>query len=288
MTRRTLALLMAAAALAQPAAARDVDELLRAAAGPARDAASTPDLRGLSPGTLEQTLTPEGLPLVVVRPAAPRATVILAHGCAGPSVRRDAIWASRLAEAGYASVAFDSWAWRGIPGGVCRTAAVSGDERVREVTLVMAWLRAQSWPRGPVFVMGWSLGGTTALATAREGLGIARAVAMYPWCDRHHGRPVVPVHIHIGEADDWTPAARCRGLVDGPFGGAGRLWLYPGAFHDFDLFVEQDLRVQGLGERGEVTARRLKTDAAARELAVARVLAFFNDGLAATSTASPP
>ena len=38
--------------------------------------------------------------------------------------------------------------------------------------------------------------------------------------------------VHIGEADDWTPAAPCRTLVEAQK--AVRLFTYPGAYHGFD------------------------------------------------------
>ncbi len=229
-------------------------------------------------GWFEQGQTAEGLPFELLRSSGNKGTVILAHGCAGPSMMRDRGWATALANAGFNTVAFDSWAWRGIPGGVCRDNRVSGEDRTKEVELTMAHLKLQSWHAGPIHLLGWSHGGTLALQVSKLGLGVSKAVAMYPWCERQFANPQIPVQIHIGAADDWTPAYRCSGLYWSFVGKSlGTLFEYPGAFHDFDMFLERDFTVQGLGERGMVTSRRLKTDAKARDLAVQRVVAFFAD-----------
>jgi dienelactone hydrolase len=281
MTKRILALLAftLCTGLVTAAAPADIDAQLFAMGGRPHDvAARGADLSGLTQATAERAVTAEGLPLDVLRIEASRGTVILAHGCSGPTPARDGVWAGQLAQAGFATVAFDSWAWRGIPGGVCQTSAVNGEQRTAEVKLVVAWLQRQPWHRGRIFLLGWSHGGITALASSVQGLGLARAVAMYPWCERHFANPVIPVQIHIGTADDWTPASRCAGLYTVLWGRSlGTMHLYDGAFHDFDRFELIDRRYIGLGERGELQPRRLKTDPAARTLAVERVIAFFRD-----------
>jgi dienelactone hydrolase len=227
-------------------------------------------------GWFEQGQTPEGLPFELLRSVTSQGTVILAHGCGGPFAVRDRGWATALANAGFNTVAFDSWAWRGIPGGVCRDNRVSGEERTKEVELMVAHLKSQAWHSGPIHLLGWSHGGTLALQVSRLGLGITKAVAMYPWCEPQFANPKIPVQIHIGGADDWTPAYRCAGLYSSFFGKSqGTLFEYPGAYHDFDMFMDRDFTTQGRGERGIVTSRRLKTDAQARDLAVQRVVAFF-------------
>ena len=101
-----------------------------------------------------------------------------------------------------------------------------------------------------IALLGWSNGAMAALATVAHHTrsrppGLAHdfrtAVAFYPrrqpTLDRADWMPpVAPVHIFIGELDDWTPSEECAELVkvakaaNAPMD----LMLYPGAFHDFD------------------------------------------------------
>jgi dienelactone hydrolase len=66
------------------------------------------------------------------------------------------------------------------------------------------------------------------------------AVAFYPWCLPGLGQLNAPLLILIGEADDWTPASRCRDMLihserlGGKMDHGVTLRLYPGAHHGFD------------------------------------------------------
>lgn len=229
----------------------------------------------------EWTRTTEGLPLEVLKAGeGARGTVILAHGCNGPSQQVDAAWALLLRDEGFNTVGFDSWQFRKVSGGVCTTYAVTGDDRVKEVELTVKWIKEQSWHNGPIFLIGWSHGGITALAASiKENLGIAKIVAIYPRCRNWYSRPVVPTQIHIGEEDDWTPAYHCKGLYEGLFHKSknGELFLYKGAHHDYDRSVNSDSLFMGIGDTGAVTPHRLKSDPVARELTIKRVMAFFKE-----------
>ncbi len=57
-----------------------------------------------------------------------------------------------------------------------------------------------------------------------------------------------PTLVLIGEADDWTPAERCRDMVahSRPDGAAIALTVYPGAHHAFDV-VELKPGTRSLG-----------------------------------------
>ena len=94
-------------------------------------------------------------------------------------------------------------------------------------------------------LLGWSNGGMTVLSaisahTHARPAALAHdfrvAVAFYPGCKPTLERddwapPVAPLHLLIGESDDWTPAAECLALAQRtPID----LVVYPGAFHDFD------------------------------------------------------
>jgi dienelactone hydrolase len=55
---------------------------------------------------------------------------------------------------------------------------------------------------------------------------------------------VRPLLVLIGDADDWTPAARCEAMVSAltARGADASIVLYPGAYHYFDV-EEQPLTV---------------------------------------------
>ncbi len=279
--KRLSTLLLLAAGTVWPAQAQpSIDDLLFAAGG-----------RGDRPGDVgtsseplaefERARTAEGLPLQVMLPNGPSAaTVILAHGCGGYAPGREVPWARAFRARGMAAVTFDSWGFRAMDGGVCQTDAITGDQRVEDVKLVVRYLKEQHWHRGPIYIIGWSHGGQTALkASTIPGL-VDKAVAIYPWCEKHHAYAVVPTQIHMGGADNWTPAYRCSALYGGLFGlGAnpnGRYYEYAGAYHDFDRWMPLDKTYDGRGEGGRIEPRRQKTDPEARALTERRVLEFFS------------
>ena len=97
-----------------------------------------------------------------------------------------------------------------------------------------------------VGIMGWSLGGGVTLFSAWEPLkksiesqySFSAHLALYPPCivqptNLNFGE--VPIHILIGEHDNWTPAEACVELVNG-FSSPKNIGLtiYPGAHHSFD------------------------------------------------------
>ncbi|HEX4994939.1 MAG TPA: dienelactone hydrolase family protein, partial [Methylomirabilota bacterium] len=90
--------------------------------------------------------------------------------------------------------------------------------------------------------------------------GFAAGVGVYPGgCFSLVKEQVVrPLLVLIGEADDWTPAAKCREMVEAMRGrGAdATIVVYPGAYHYFDVEgqrlevlaqVENDNRPGGFG-----------------------------------------
>jgi dienelactone hydrolase len=232
------------------------------------------------PAQAFETAATGGLPLRVLRSeaAAPAPTVLLAHGCAGPAKERDDPFARELAFRGFNAVQFDSWTFRGLPGGVCATNAVHAEQRLADLRLAIAWVREQPWHHGDIHLVGWSHGGILALhaSTQDPALGLSRVVAFYPWCERYYGDPKVPTQIHMGEKDDWTPAWRCRSLYRGLLGHhpLGEYVEYPGAYHGFDRADGADVLVSGMGEYGMVSKRRIKADPAQRSAAYRRVVEF--------------
>jgi dienelactone hydrolase len=96
-----------------------------------------------------------------------------------------------------------------------------------------------------IAVIGFSAGGIAALSIAQahdfelfegEGeYGYKAAVAFYPYCmpGNMMKRPTL---VLIGELDDWTPAASCRGIeARRSEGNPVKLVVYPGAYHSFDV-----------------------------------------------------
>jgi len=183
-------------------------------------------------------------------PASPSANpappaMILLHGCGGPWPLRDNQWRDRFLAAGQPVLLPDSFGSRSL-GSQCATArrTVSpGRERRTDTVAAATWLSQQpGTPAGGAVVMGWSNGGSTVLAAARQGVmppGLVRGyVALYPGCAdvarRQDWAPAAPLLIMMGEADDWTPAEPCRTLA-ARFPDRITLVLVPGAYHDFDV-----------------------------------------------------
>lgn len=230
----------------------------------------------------------------LLRPSGSRArtpAIVLMHGCGGPvtpsgRIRpRERAWMERFAQAGYASLLVDSFNPRGVRS-TCGTPTkgLSGEEdRPFDAYAALRWLKARGDIDGArIALMGWSHGGTSVLSAASQGnverLGreagrFRLVVSFYPGCRllaRTDYRAGLPLLVHLGEADDWTPVRHCQTLARKvrANGGAIRTFLYPGAHHGFDL------------PSGEVRERRLSSgrvvhsgaDPAARDLAIARTL----------------
>ncbi len=218
------------------------------------------------------------LPTTITAPA-----VVALHGCAGPLPRRDDGWARFLAARGHAVLLPDSFASRGLKP-ECRQSSHGADAygpRRGDALAAAAWMQAQRFtPAGGVFLLGWSDGGTTVLAALNNPpFGLLRgAVAFYPACTRTAKtpgwRPVAPLLILIGAADDWTPPAPCQALAARHPNIA--LTLYPGAYHDFDVPDDPVHELTGLPftRSGNGTAHAGENPAA-RAAAHAAVPAFF-------------
>jgi dienelactone hydrolase len=178
--------------------------------------------------------------------AAPAAAVVVLHGCdgVGPHYRE---WARRLAGWGYAALLIDSFGPRGFKEVCNQGLLVPPEAQARDAFDGAAYLRTALAVRAQrVGVIGFSHGGWAVLKAVLAGLvrhpgepPFAAAVAYYPGCDPRDppGHPLeTDTLILIGDADDWTPAARCarwRAAVQ-TNGHVLQMKIYPGARHSFD------------------------------------------------------
>lgn len=206
----------------------------------------------------------------------PFPAIVLLHGCGGIQPKRDHRWAERLAGWGYVTLQVDSFRPRGLSN-VCtysgREATDILQKRVTDGYDAKRYLAGLPFvDRSRIAVMGWSHGGITTLQILYQKTDdpFRAAVAFYPSCRRMLTGLSAPLLILIGEADDWTPAARCVEMM--PKGQAASevtLQVYPGAYHGFDTL---DANTNVRGSRG---MHHLQYDPAAEADAVIRVRAFF-------------
>lgn len=220
---------------------------------------------------------PASIEATLVRPAGhgPFPAVVQLHGCAGVEAQSFR-WARWLADRGYVALVVDSFGPRGIKGD-CRSGPDDPpiSARFDDAFGALRYLQSLDYVRGDrVAAIGWSQGGVYAMAAVngpslerarRRGValpaaGFAAAVGVYPGgCFSLVREQVVrPLLVLIGEADDWTPAAKCREMVEAMRGrGAdATIVAYPGAYHYFDVegqrhevlaHVENDSRPGGSG-----------------------------------------
>jgi dienelactone hydrolase len=255
------------------------------------------DLTGGAPTAIDGWLMrPEG--------AGPFPAVVLLHGCAGLYTKtgnelahRDREYAERFVKEGYVALLPDSFSARGASE-ICshheRTIRPAY-ERNRDAYGALVWLEHQPFVRADrVGLLGWSNGGITVLAavaqkTHSRPADLAHdfrvAVAFYPDCRQTLSRqdwapPVAPLHILIGEVDDWTPAGPCLTLVNEARANGAILDIvvYPGAYHDFDD-PEMPVHVRHNVATTESGTATIGMNPAARADAIERVSRIFRDAL---------
>jgi dienelactone hydrolase len=223
----------------------------------------------------------EGVPVKVLYSANKQSqgTVILMHGCGGASPKED-FWAKKFSEWGFDAVIIDSWGYHNVPWMYACKNFVDPRVRLKELYITADWIRKQPWNTGKVFMIGYSHGGIVAVQASKNlpTKGIDKAVAFYPYCwPSDHTEPKIPTQVHIGSADDWTPASRCRGMYDSWFKKYtnGEYYEYPGVYHNFD--TDQDRQIVGMGEGSRLQLRTLRGDKEATKLAYKRTVDFFKN-----------
>jgi dienelactone hydrolase len=226
------------------------------------------------------------LPAEILKPDGPGPfpAIVVLHDCSGLGPRSSGSprrWADQLVDKGYVAILPDSFTPRGHAGGICtvpplqRHGGVTPVDRANDAYATLTFLRTLPYvDANRIGVMGGSHGGASTLATmvapqAREH-GFLAAAALYPACAMNMGgwhtsltgdyAPVAPVHILIGELDDWTPAENCRRLAEAAqrSGHPVTIKVYPGAHHSFDSanpvrYVAARVNVNAPGKRGATT-----------------------------------
>jgi dienelactone hydrolase len=198
----------------------------------------------------------------------PGPTIILAHTCAGIIRPMDTDWANTIKSWGYNVVIPDSFNPRGVKETCLLPRTVSMTQRNEDISSVAEWVWKQSWHKGLIGLIGFSNGGWLVLEASNRPLTnkIAAMVAYYPWCDvKFHGKPKIPVQIHIGKQDSWTPAEQCE-----PLGSVVELNIYENAYHSFDRYAPRRVK-PGHGEKLHV----LEYNPMATKLAAERTKDFF-------------
>jgi len=220
---------------------------------------------------------PVAIGATLIRPAGPGPfpAVVQLHGCGGVDAQSFR-WARWLADRGYVALVVDSFGPRRLTGD-CRSGPDDPPITARfdDAFGALRYLQSQTYVRADrVAAIGWSQGGVYAMAVIngpslerarRRGVslpatGFAAGIGVYPGgCFSLVKEQVVrPLLVLIGEADDWTPAAKCREMVEAmrSRGADATIVTYPGAYHYFDVEgrrlevlaqVENDNRPGGFG-----------------------------------------
>ncbi|EHP41880.1 dienelactone hydrolase [Cupriavidus basilensis OR16] len=220
-------------------------------------------------------------PAELYRPegAGPFPAIVLLHGCdgVGPHYRT---WARRLTTWGYVVMLVDSFGPRNIKMVCNRGRDVPPELRAQDALAAADYLRALPEVRASrIGVIGFSHGGWTVLKSVLSsdaGVEVAHpftaAVAFYPGCETPRSSLLTDTLILIGDADDWTPVARCERWRDTVtrHDHTVDLIVYHGAMHGFD------------SERPPhaYAGHMVGQDSAAAREAIARTRAFFQDRLA--------
>ena len=150
-------------------------------------------------------------------------------------------------EEGFATFELNSFKSRGI------TSTVGSQDQVTIAAIILDSYRAleklakhSNIDKDKVAITGWSLGGGVTLFSAwmplkniiSKELSFAAHLAFYPPCffnPKKLSFTEAPMHILIGEDDNWTPATPCENLVDilSENSNIG-ITVYPNSHHGFD------------------------------------------------------
>jgi dienelactone hydrolase len=198
---------------------------------------------------------------------APRAAIVMMHGCSGLLARNGRFiplyraWARALLEKGYVVLVVDSATSRGF-GQTCSAGEPRRTmwlNRPKDAYAALGYLQAQPFVRADrIALLGWSQGGGVALLTINDksigrpptlATDFKAAVSFYPGAcsDTFQSKPYtqvepqgwttrVPLLALLGEADVWTPPAPCQAFLEAAKarGNPIEIKTYANAVHAFD------------------------------------------------------
>lgn len=176
----------------------------------------------------------------------PVPALVFMHGSGGKLLRHHR-YLELARKLGYATLQMDSFGPRGVTSTVGNQTNVTAAMMATDLLRALTFLADRSEiDADKIAVMGSSKGAIAALFASwspiREkvagDLDFAGYILLYPLCLAIEDGDVTknPVHIYIGEKDNWTPAAPCITLA-GDMKSRGLNWditLYEGAYHAFD------------------------------------------------------
>jgi dienelactone hydrolase len=170
----------------------------------------------------------------------PFPAVVVLHGCDGFGGHTVRI-ADTLRTWGYVALAIDSLGPRGF-NHHCGSFIL---EQAFDAYAALRFLAKQEYVAASrIAVLGQSMGGASTLSAIDRDMAaqyfverFAAAIAYYPGCDLAAATLTAPTLILMGEADDWTPADRCRNMATHtpPDSAPIELTIYPGVYHAFDV-----------------------------------------------------
>jgi len=152
----------------------------------------------------------------------PAPTVLVMHGCGGVDAHH-LQWANQLQQWGFNAVVIDSFTTRSVSSACTKVMNVPPLQRAIDAHLAAKWVMSQEWSEKKVGVLGFSHGAWATLYAstqqdAEREIGasyLTSAVAFYPYCETSLNflSRKLPLQIHIGQDDDWTPATMCKDLA---------------------------------------------------------------------------
>ena len=215
----------------------------------------------------------------------PFPAVVLLHGCSGTekNTQHQTVWrglgrhAALLNRNGYVTLIVDSFGPRGIRrscGGEHAEEQLSDAYSAFDHLASLPYVDAER-----IGVVGFSMGGSTALRVAATGHGqirttYAAAVAYYPYCHDYLYDFDIPTKILIGADDDWTPARLCS-AISSRDPERVEMTVYPDTHHSFDLPMKGPYLVDGVAGRKHT----VQGNDRARQDSQERMLKFFRKHL---------
>jgi len=198
--------------------------------------------------------------------SGPFPAVVMLHGCSGIFSLSDPTkgvgsvyteWGDRLVTAGYVGLLVDSYTPRAAPQNQCGTSVTSPVEaRPYDAYAAYNYLDSQTYVTDSVGLLGWSAGGSSAMATmvytASAQADFKAAVIFYAGCGLNNAfnglsksswKPYAPVLFLHGTADATVAISACQTRVSRAKllgastlnGNATDIIAYTGAHHSFDL-----------------------------------------------------